>query len=240
VQPDPTKLIRAVGLTTPLVGFYDAPDPTAFTPALTPARDRRACVFAFYRHWLEGTYLHLTRESFGCGGAGRCLFGVLTRTRDEYIRFLADEEGLKASRELMAEWLDAGRPYRPQHPHLFFGPLRAEQYACLKTVPFYVRPDQLGVLMTGVQYHSAPGDPPPVVAPFGSGCMQMGPCFADLEIAQALVGATDVAMRGYLPPDVLAFTATKPMFERLCSLDERSILFKPFWTDLQRERGAAG
>jgi hypothetical protein len=43
-------------------------------------------------------------------------------------------------------------------------------------------------------------------------------------------------MRSYLPSDTLAFTATQPMFERLCSLDERSILFKPFWTDLQRAR----
>ena len=236
MPPNPAKLLAAVGLDTPLVGFYDAPDPAPFTPAVAPLADRRACVFAYYRQWLAGKYLHLTRENFGCGGAGRCLFGIMTRTRDEYIRFLADEEGLKASRELMAQWLDAGRPYRPEHPHLFFGPLRDDQYAFLKTVTFYVRPDQLGVLMTGAQYHSAPGDPAPVIAPFGSGCMQMGPCFADLGVAQALVGATDVAMRSYLPPDVLAFTVTKPMFERLCSLDERSILFKSFWTDLQQAR----
>jgi hypothetical protein len=237
VQPDPTKLLKAVGLTTPLIGFYDAPDPAPFAPALTPAGARRACIFAYYHRWLEGSYLHLTRENFGCGGAGRCLFGVMTRTREDYIRFLADEEGLKASRELMAQWLDAARPYRAEHAHLIFGPLRADQYAYLKTVTFYVKPDQLAILMTGAQYHSAPGDPPPVVAQFGSGCMQMGPCFVDLGIPQALVGATDVAMRGYLPPETLAFTATKPMFERLCALDERSILFKPFWTDLQRERG---
>ena len=239
MPPNPAKLLAAVGLDTPLVGFYDAPDPAPFAAAVSPVADRRACVFAYYRQWLAGKYLHLTRENFGCGGAGRCLFGIMTRTRDEYIRFLADEEGLKASRELMAQWLDAGRPYRPEHPHLFFGPLRDDQYAFLKTVTFYVRPDQLGVLMTGAQYHSAPGDPAPVIAPFGSGCMQMGPCFADLGVAQALVGATDVAMRSYLPPDVLAFTVTKPMFERLCSLDERSILFKSFWTDLQQARARA-
>jgi len=27
-----------------------------------------------------------------------------------------------------------------------------------------------------------------------------------------------------MQPDLLAFTATKPLFERLCSLDERSFL----------------
>jgi hypothetical protein len=45
-------------------------------------------------------------------------------------------------------------------------------------------------------------------------------------------------MRHYLPPDILAFTVTKPMFERLCSLGERSFLHKPFLTKLRKARGA--
>lgn len=236
MTPDPTKLLQAVGLRTPPVGFYDAPDPERFQPALQPVPGKRACVFAYWRRWLDGVFLHLTRESFGCGGAGRCLFGVWTRTRDEYVRFLADDEGLKASRELMSAWLDRSRVYRAEHPHLFIGPLRDDLYGHLKTVTFYVEPDQLSILMTGAQYHAAPSDPPPVVAPFGSGCMQLATVFEDLEVAQAAVGATDVAMREFLPPNVLALTVTKPMYERLCSLDERSILFKSFWLDLKKAR----
>jgi hypothetical protein len=60
--------------------------------------------------------------------------------------------------------------------------------------------------------------------------------FDDLGAAQAVTGATDIAMHQHLPPDVLAFTATKLMFERLCALDERSFLHKPFWQRLRKAR----
>jgi hypothetical protein len=66
--------------------------------------------------------------------------------------------------------------------------------------------------------------------------MQLVTLFADLDLPQAVVGATDVAMRRYLPPDVLAFTVTRPMFEQLCALDERSFLHKDFWKRLRAAR----
>ena len=117
------------------------------------------------------------------------------------------------------------------------GPLRESQYAHLKTVTFYVNPDQLSLLTIGAQYHSAPADAAPVIAPFGSGCSQLVALFDDLGRPQAAIGATDIAMRQHLPPEFLAFTVTKPMFERLCELDERSFLFKPFWRRLREARG---
>jgi hypothetical protein len=46
----------------------------------------------------------------------------------------------------------------------------------------------------------------------------------------------DIAMRRYLPPDIIAFTVTKPMYEELCRLDKNSFLSKPFWKDLQKAR----
>lgn len=57
---------------------------------------------------------------------------------------------------------------------------------------------------------------------------------------QAIIGATDIAMRQHLPPDILAFTVTKPMFEQLCALDTRSFLHKPFWRNLRKARGLPG
>ena len=57
-----------------------------------------------------------------------------------------------------------------------------------------------------------------------------------MNIPQAVLGATDIAMRHHLPPDILALTVTKPMFEQLCALDERSFLYKPFWARLQKAR----
>ncbi len=113
-------------------------------------------------------------------------------------------------------------------------PLHPGQYAYLKTVTFYVNPDQYSILALGAQYYGAPDGPIPVLAPFGSGCAQLVSLFDDLHTPQAVTGATDVAMRQHLPADILAFTATKPMFEQLCALDERSFLHNPFWQRLRK------
>jgi hypothetical protein len=232
----PSELLEALELEFPLIGFYDAPDPAAFEPLVAPPAQGRACLFAFYPLWKEGKTLHLTREAFGCGGAGRWLCGVETRSREDFITFLAEDEGLKADRDLMARWVDAGHPYRAEHDHLCIGPLRPGQEAYLKTITFFVNPDQLSILMLAANYHAAPEDPPPVMAPFGAGCMEMLPLFRDLELPQAMIGATDLAMRHLLPPNILAFTCTVPMFERLCTLDERSFLSRPFLARLKKAR----
>ncbi len=239
MMPDPSRLLAALGPGVPVVGVYDAPEAAAFAPLVAPQPGGRACVFSFYENWLNGETLHITPENYGCGGAGRALCGVQTRDRDDFIRFLVDDEGLKASHELMAQWLDARPPYHPEHGHLLIGPLRHEQYGYLKTVTFYVRPDQFSLLALGAQYFSSPTDPSPVIAPFGSGCGQLLSLFDDLDVPQALVGATDIAMRQHLPADVLALTVTRPMFERLCALDERSFLSKPFWQRLVQARATA-
>jgi hypothetical protein len=106
----------------------------------------------------------------------------------------------------------------------------------LKTVTFFVNPDQLSALIIGAYYLNAPGDPPAVIAPFGSGCMEMITPFEDLAIPQAIIGATDIAMRQWLPPDIMALSVTVPMFQQLCSLDEKSFLYKPFLKNLQKSR----
>jgi len=237
--PDAQTLTTRIDLTTPLIALYDAPDPKAFEPLVTPRAGRQACVFAFYEDWLAGRTVLLTADNPGCGGAGYWLFGRAGRSRAEFVKFLVDAEGLKASHDLMNPWLDHHSPYVPAHQQLLLGPLRADVYEFVKTITFYVNPDQLSMLVLGANYHHAPGDPPAVVAPFGSGCMEVLPLFEDLEAPQAIIGATDLAMRSALPPDILAFTVTKSMFVRLCALDEKSFLHKPFLKNLQRARGLA-
>ncbi len=236
MQPDPSNLLSIAGISRPLVGAYDAPDPTPFAPLVEPPPGRRACVFSFYKAWLGGQTLHLTADNFGCGGAGHWLCGIQTRSPDEFVRFLVDDEGLKASHDLMRQWLAEERGYRQRHPHILIGRLHPDQYEFCRTVTFWVTPDQLGLLMLGAQYHTAPTDPPPVLAPFGSGCSQLLGLLDDLEAPQAVIGATDIAMRQYLPPDLLAFTVTRPMFEQLCALDQSSFLYKPFWRRLREAR----
>ena len=237
MQPDPSTLRERLLIAGPLIGFYDAPDPSPFEPLVTPRG--RECVFASLKSWRQGQTLHLTREKHGCGGGH--LFGLSSRSREELVRFLCDEEGLRANRELMEAWLDSANHYEPVHEHLLIGPLRPGQYEHLRTVTFYVNADQLSVLCVGATYYSRPGDVPPVVSPFGSGCMQLTTLFEDLEAPQAVIGATDHALRNYLEPWMLAFTVTRPMFELLCSWanDPASSLHSSFFEKLVRARGGS-
>lgn len=237
MHPNPAYLLERLRMEQPLLGLYDAPDPGAFAPLAEPRG--RACVFSFHPHWLRGETLHLTAERHGCGGCGHWWFGLEGRSREAYITFLAEEEGLRASRELMGAWLDRTRPYEPAHGHLLLGPLRPDRQEHLLTVTFLADPDQLSVLLAGAYYRSGPDDPPAVRAPFGAGCMELLTLLENLEAPQAVVGATDLAMRRHLPPNLLAFTVTKPMFRRLCELDGRSFLDKPFLRALWKSRDGA-
>ena len=239
--PNPERLIEKLELKLPLIGFYDAPEPELFKPLVEPDPGRHMCMFMFYENWLDGKTLHLTESNFGCGGCGYWIFGKESMNREDFIKFLVEEEGLKESNALMNIWLDHEKPFTPQHPHIFVGPLQEDTVEYLKSVTFLVNPDQLSVLMIGAQYSHAPDDPlPPVLASFGSGCMQLLPLFKDLEYPQAMIGATDMAMRQYLPQEILAFTVTLPMYHQLCLLDESSFLYKPFLKNLKKARGERG
>ena len=233
-QPNPERLRERLDIRLPLIGFYDAPEPALFEPLVAPKG--RDCVFCFYSDWLRGKTLHLTEERYGCGGAAGSLFGVQTRSKPDFIKFLAEDEGLKASNALMEKWIDARRPYRPENAHLFIGPLKENAWAYARTVTFLVNPDQLSALAIGAQFRSAPDDPPPVIAPFGSGCSQLAP-FRDLAVPQASIGSTDIAMRQHIPADIMNFSVTRSMFRQLCELDERSFLYKPFLERLKEARG---
>jgi hypothetical protein len=43
---------------------------------------------------------------------------------------------------------------------------------------------------------------------------------------QLVSGITDIAIRKYLTPDILAFTGTVPMNEQICALDQNSFFQK--------------
>lgn len=234
--PDPKFLMEKAGVNIPLIGFYDAPDPSAFEPLVRPVEGRWACLYMFYKNWLKGKTLHLTKGNYGCGGAGTYLFGVKTRSRQESIDFLYGEEGLKASGELMGQSIDQAPTYKPENPNILVGPLKDDQFEYLKTVTFLINPDQLSLFIVGAYYHQGLSSPPLVTAPFAAGCGLLAPHFDDLEIPKAIIGATDIAMRQFLPPDIMAFTVTKPLYKQLCSLDETSFLDKPFWKDLKKAR----
>ncbi len=236
MQPDLTNLIEKIELEIPVIGLYDAPDATPSEPLVEPGPGKRECIFSYYERWIAGNTLRITGENHGCSGAGQSLFGKETRSREDFVSFLVEGEGLKASEGLMNRWIDYHKNYTPKYGQLLIGPLHANQYEYLLSVTFYVNADQLSALILGGHYNSAPGGLTPVLAPFGSGCMQLLLLFEDLNIPQAIIGATDIAMRKYIDPEVTAFTVTRPMFEQLCALDERSFLYKPFWKSLKQAR----
>ena len=236
MKPNPNYLLEKTEIKLSLIGFYDAPDVKPFEPVVAPNKQGRACMFSFYKKWLKGETAVLTKDNYGCGGASNHLFSQALRSHDEFVSFLADDEGLKANHDLMNEWVKAKDSYKPENEFLLYGPLKMDLYDFVKTITFLVNPDQLSMLMIGAQYYAKTSDPEPVLAPFGSGCMQSISLFKDLNIPQAIIGATDMAMRQYLPPDILAFTVTKPMFENLCKLDKNSFLEKGFIKQLKKVR----
>ncbi len=231
----PDNLLEIAGITTPLIGYYDTPDTKPFEPFAKP----QECIFSCYENWLKGESICLSEVNVGsiaCPGAGYWSCGVESMPREDVAKFLGEIEGLKSSAELMKQWLENQPAYKREHPYVVIGPLREEQYEYLKTITFYVNPDQLSLLMTGAEYHNASVDSNFVNAPYCSGCRQLSVIFEELEVPKAIIGATDIAMRQHLPSDTLALTVTKTMFQQLCQLDEKSFLYKNFWKRLREAR----
>ena len=240
METNPEYLLLKLGITIPLIGVYDTPELSFFSEILKPKSEGKgACMFAYYKKWLEGKHLLLTKDCFGCRGCGNWFWNVQRRSREEFVEFLVDEEGLKVDAETMNAWLDENYPYIADHDNMVVGPLEEKASAYLKTVSFFVNPDQLSALITGAHYFQKPGDQPLVMTPFGSGCMELLPMFDDFEKPMAIIGSTDIAMRQHLPANIMIFTVTVPMFELLCSLDDKSFLNKPFISRLINSRGGS-
>jgi hypothetical protein len=237
MKPDAANLLGIAGIKTPLVGFYDVPNPEPFEPFCTPKR----CIFACYENWAKGESICISEGNCSCRGGGYWIGGVEFATRDNFAKGLNEREGFKSSHELMKQWLDNQKPYKIEHGYVVIGPLRDEQYDYLRTVTFFVNPDQLSLLLLGTEYHNASVNIHPTFTAFGSGCGQLAALFGnvDPDIPKAIIGATDIAMREHLPPNILALTVSKPMYEQLCELEENSFLYKAFWKRLKKARGEA-
>ncbi len=232
MQPNAEKLLDIAGITYPLIGLYDVEETKPFEPFV----QTKHCLFSAYENWRCGQSVMLSKENFKCPGAGYWLCSVESMPRDKFIAFLVEKEGLKSSKPIMSRFLEVQKPYNQAHPFLVIGPLQADQYDHLKTITFFVTPDQLSFLLLGAEYPNADSNDHQVISKFGSGCSQLVSVFTDLDKPKALIGSTDIAMRRYLPPDILTLTVTKPMFERLCGLDDDSFVSKPFWKRLQNAR----
>lgn len=140
------QLCRLMDIDTRPVGVYDAPDPTAFAPLVSLKR----CVFDHYTDWQSGKTLDISDGTRKCPGCRYWLRGAQGfPNKETFVKFLFETEGLRECSELMDAWIDATPPYRPAQEHVLIGPVREEMAEYLKTVTFFVNPDQMSVLMHG-------------------------------------------------------------------------------------------
>ncbi len=229
---DSTFITDKLKIDLPLLGVYDAPHDASFDRIIEPVSHRKTCIFAYFSAWMRGHTLKITSVNYGCKGSGYWLFDKETRSRKEFVDFLVGEEGLKCSSEVMNKWLEVTPTYKSEHKCLYVGPIKNSMVEYLKSVTFFVNPDQLSALIIAANYFNNAADGNSVEIPFGSGCMQLLTLVPDNKKARAVVGASDLAMRKYLPKNLMAFTVNAKMFDQLCSIGQDSFLNKTYLKEL--------
>ena len=146
-------------------------------------------------------------------------------------------EGLKASPALAQEFLDNIKFPVPSGDYMLIGPLRLSHWDRIKTVTFFADPDRFSALMTLAAFWSS--DPGEVAAPFSSGCGMMLEVFNSHNKDRAVIGCTDIAMRKYIPPEIMCLSVSPQRFERMVDFPEEAFLMRSWWNALmdQREKG---
>lgn len=223
------RLRNRLRLSTPLLAVYDSEPSDTFAPLIEAKGS--ACCFAYYKQWLAGETLVIRKGGGGCAGATRA-FG-LEKTYPPYMaHFLTDGvgapkgEGLRASADIAQAYIDGATPPDVKSDSVLLGPLRPEQWERTRSVTFLVDPDRLAAVMTLAGYWSARDV---VTAPFGSGCSFL---WRALDGDKTVIGGTDIAMRRYLPPEMVTFTVSPSHFAKMLTFPEESFLFKSWWNDL--------
>jgi hypothetical protein len=239
------RLVEALELAPPLVAIYDAPPSAGFEP-LVRAKGG-ACCFAYYDRWVTGETLVVERSDddfeqpgHGCPGLHRAL-GLTEGHPSWMANFLTDGgggapmgEGLKASPALAQEYLDRARAPRPEGDHVLMGRLRLEQWPAVRSVTFFADPDRLSALMTLAAFWSS--DPDEVAATFSSGCGLMWRALESQGRDRAVLGCTDIAMRRYLPRDLLCLSVTPARFARMVDYPDDAFLNRSWWKQLLSAR----
>jgi hypothetical protein len=243
------RLKEALRLTTPIIALYDAAPDESFEP--TVRATGRACCFAYYQRWVNGETLvveHGEGDSFmdprhGCPGM-QTHFGFKKGYPPWMANFLTDGkngapmgEGLKAAPALAQEFLDRTNYPQPGGDTVLLGPLKLDHWDKVRTVTFFADPDRFSALMTLAAFWTS--DPDEVAAPFSSGCGLTWEVFHEHQEDRAVIGCTDIAMRKYIPPEIICLSVTPERFERMVDFPDDAFLMKSWWNGLmdQREKG---
>jgi hypothetical protein len=238
------RMKRQLRLETPLIAVYDAAAGKAFEPLVVA--QGHACCFAYYKQWLDGKTVVFEKGAGGCPGGHRA-FGLEKTYPDYMAGFLTTGEGvppdspmsrgegLKASPELAQEFLDNAVPPEVSGKTVLVGPLRLDQWDAVQTVTFLVDPDRLSGTMTLAGFWSGRDV---VRAPFSSGCGLMWRSVIEHKDSDpAVIGCTDLAMRRYVPPEIMSLTVSPARFEQMLTFPDTSFLFKDWWNGLMESRG---
>ena len=242
------RLSSKLRLELPIIAVYDAVASDDFAPLVRASG--RACCFSYFRAWLQGVTVAFEKgdgdfiePQNGCPGA-HCAFGIEGRYPPYMANFLSDGRGapmglgLRASAGLCRRALERTSAVTPSCGSVLLGPLRAEQWDKVKSVSALVDPDRLSALMTLASFWSDEIDL--VSAPVSSGCGLLWRELLGQTHDRPVIGCTDVAMRGQLPPGLLSFSVTPRRFEQLLTVPDDSFLDKPWWLELMDRRHGGG
>lgn len=239
-----SSLVKKLNLQSPVIATYDLEPDDAFAPLVTARA--RVCCFAFYGRWQKGHTLVVEKGNgdfanpdSGCPGM-QVAFGLGQEYPTYMKNFLTDGEGapkgegLKASPDLAQQWIDHTSPPDLKDGAIMLGPLRFDYWEAIRSITFFARPDQLSALITLATYHSGPDDV--VVAPFSSGCGLMLRELENQDDDRAVLGSTDIAMRKYIPADIMSLTVSPSRFDRMTGENDGSFLERSWWHELLESR----
>jgi hypothetical protein len=228
------RFLDLLGIEETVLALYGTDDVTPYEPVVRP--EGRQCCWEFAGDWRRGQTLVISKDNFGCPGAGRYFLGVEPQDRD-LAKFLYEGEGLKSSLDIAKAWIQNMRHHQGAKEFALVGLFRPERIAEAATVTFLVDFDQLSALITAAEWHSSDALASHVLVLVSSGCGLLDP-FQRTSEPMAAIGALDMAMRPHLPARLAAFTVNIPMLYQLVAMDETSFLHKPFWKELREVRSS--
>ncbi len=222
------------------------------------------CVAAMLNAAAKGRTVAFDRKTFGCPGGGVGLgFG------DCYTNFPGGIENFLSNGNSEFCQTEFGQRVVTQMPHIQDGerylknpetaanmianmPMRdiSENYVVFRpltelqaeempqVIVFFVNPDQLTALTVLASYGRDSQEN--VIAPFGSGCQQVGILAykeTEAENPRAVIGLTDITVRKLFDKDILSFTVPYKMYLEMESYVEDSFLKGREWQDILSRNG---
>lgn len=207
--------------------------------APTPPQSKRGyvCLFAQLSKVHHGECLAFDAENIGCWGALRNLFGGPYQ-EDITVNLLVNIEKFKCDREQTNLMHQINPLAQPTGKYVIFKPidkLKKENNPLIYCI--FAKPDVISALHTLSCFDNTRIDN--VITPFGSGCEQMLTFAFDearKENPRAILGGMDTAMRTCVKSDLLTFSVSATMFERMVYNMDKSFLTTYIWDSIQKRQ----